>query len=141
MSGSNASVVSGLSNAKLEALVEMMFLAASADGDFSDVERQHFLQSVESLTDGRLAKPALEGLLDRAKTDLTASGREARLAAVKERLPDPGARKVALSLAIQVTAADGIIRTSERELILETAEALQIDRDEAADLVSKLSPP
>ncbi len=140
MSGTNASVVSGLSNAKLEALVEMMFLAASADGDFSDVERQHFLQSVESLTDGRLAKPALEGLLERAKKDLEASGREARLAAVKERLPDPGARKVALSLAIQVTAADGIIRTSERELILETAEALEIDRDEAADLVIKLSP-
>lgn len=140
MSGSNASVVSGLSNAKLEALVEMMFLAASADGDFSDVERQHFLQSVESLTDGRLAKPALEAALDRAKTDLETSGREARLAAVKQRLPDRGARKVALSLAIQVTAADGIIRTSERELILETAEALEIDRDEAADLVSKLSP-
>jgi len=140
MSGSNASVVSGLSNAKLEALVEMMFLAASADGDFSDVERQHFLQSIESLTDGRLAKPALEGLLDQARADLEASGRDARLAAVKERLPDPGARKVALSLAIQVTAADGIIRTSERELILETAEALEIDRDEAADLVKKLSP-
>ncbi len=140
MSGTNASVVSGLSNAKLEALVEMMFLAASADGDFSDVERQHFLQSVESLTDGRLAKSALEGLLERAKKDLEASGREARLAAVKQRLPDPGARKVALSLAIQVTAADGIIRTSERELIMETAEALEIDRDEAADLVVKLSP-
>jgi tellurite resistance protein len=140
MSGTNASVVQGLSDAKLEALVEIMFLAASADGDFSDVERQHFLQSVESLTDGRLAKVALEGLLDRAKTDLEASGREARLSAVKERLPDPSARKVALSLAIQVTAADGIIRTSERELILETAEALEIDRDEAADLVIKLSP-
>ena len=140
MSGTNASVVQGLSNAKLEALVEMMFLAASADGDFSDVERKHFLQSVESLTDGRLAKAALEGLLDRAKTDLEASGREARLSAVKERLPDPGARKVALSLAIQVTAADGIIRTSERELIMDTAEALEIDRDEAANLVIKLSP-
>ena len=136
----NASVVQGLSSAKLDALVEMMFLAASADGDFSDVERQHFLQSVESLTDGRLAKPALEGLLDRAKKDLEASGREARLSAVKERLPDAGARKVALSLAIQVTAADGIIRTSERELIMDTAEALEIDRDEAADLVAKLSP-
>ncbi|HEX2875481.1 MAG TPA: tellurite resistance TerB family protein [Polyangiaceae bacterium] len=139
MSGTNASVVQGLSNAKLEALVEMMFLAASADGDFSDVERKHFLQSVESLTDGRLSKAALEGLLDRAKTDLEASGREARLAAVKERLPDHGARKVALSLAIQVTAADGIIRTSERELIMDTADALEIDRDEAADLVRKLS--
>ena len=136
----NASVVQGLSSAKLDALVEMMFLAASADGDFSDVERQHFLQSVESLTDGRLAKAALEGLLDRAKKDLEASGREARLSAVKERLPDAGARKVALSLAIQVTAADGIIRTSERELIMDTAEALEIDRDEAADLVIQLSP-
>jgi tellurite resistance protein len=140
MSGIDASAVKGLSDAKLEALVEMMFLAASADGEFSDVERQHFLNSVESLTDGRLGKAALEGLLTRAKKDLETSGRDARLSAVKERLPDGGARRVALSLAIQVTAADGIIRTSERELILETAEALEIDRDEAADLVIKLSP-
>jgi tellurite resistance protein len=139
MSGASG-VVAGLSNAKLEALVEMMFLAASADGDFSSVERAHFLKSVESLTDGRLNRPTLEALLDRAKIDLDASGREARLTAVKQRLPDPRARKVALSLAIQVTAADGIIRTSERELILETADALEIDRDEAADLVIELAP-
>jgi uncharacterized tellurite resistance protein B-like protein len=140
MSGTDATMVQGLSNAKLEALVEMMFLAASADGDFSDVERAHFLKSVESLTSGRLTKAQLEALLKRATEELGAGGREARLAAVKERLPDRGARKVALSLAVQVTAADGIIRTSERELILETAEALEIDRDEAADLVLKLSP-
>jgi uncharacterized tellurite resistance protein B-like protein len=140
MSGSDANMVQGLSSAKLEALVEMMFLAASADGDFSDVEREHFLKSVESLTSGRLTKAQLEGLLKQAKHELEASGREARLAAVKERLPDRSARKVALSLAIQVTTADGIIRTSERELIMDTAEALEIDRDEAADLVIKLSP-
>jgi uncharacterized tellurite resistance protein B-like protein len=140
MSGIDAGAVRGLSSAKLEALVEMMFLAASADGDFSEVERAHFLTSVESLTDGRLDKPALEGLLKRAKSDLEGSGRQQRLSAVKERLPDAAARKVALSLAVQVTAADGIIRTSERELIMETAEALEIDRDEAADLVRKLTP-
>jgi tellurite resistance protein len=141
MSGNSASVVQGLSSAKLDALVEMMFLAASADGDFSEVERAHFLHSVESLTDGRLTKQALGALLAQAKADLDASGREARLRAVKERLPDPGARKVALSLAIEVSTADGIIRTSERELILETAEALEIDREVAADLVAKLSRP
>ncbi len=139
MSGNDASVVQGLSSAKLDALVEMMFLAASADGDFSEVERAHFLQSVESLTDGRLAKPALSALLDKAQADLSASGREARLLAVKERLPDAGARKVALSLAIEVTAADGIIRTSERELIFETAQALEIDASVAADLVARVS--
>lgn len=140
MSGTDANMVMGLSNAKLEALVEMMFLAASADGDFSDVERAHFMKSVESLTSGRLEKSQLEALLSGAKKELDAQGREARLGAVKERLPDAGARKVALSLAIQVTAADGIIRTSERELIMETAEALDIDRDEAANLVIKLAP-
>jgi len=37
--------------------------------------------------------------------------------------------------AVLDTAADGIIRTSERELILDVADALEIDRDEAADLV------
>jgi tellurite resistance protein len=112
-----------------------MFLAAAADGEFSDVERSHFLQSVESLTDGRRAKPKLEALLDQAATALDKDGRDARLQSVKQRLPEPSARRVALSLAIQVAAADGIIRTSERELILETAEALEIDRDAAADMV------
>ena len=103
---------------KLEALIEMMFLAASADGEFSDVEQQHFKGSIESLTNQRVAGAELDSLLGRLKTSLDAEGREARLDAVKGRLPDPGARRVALSLAIQVTAADGIIRTSERELIL-----------------------
>jgi len=128
-----------LGNDKLEALVEVMFLAAAADDDFSDVEREHFVKSVQSLTDGKIAHARLEVLVNEASTLLERDGREARLLSVKARLPDQGSRRVALSLAIQVMAADGIIRTSERELILETAEALEIDRDEAANLVSKLS--
>jgi uncharacterized tellurite resistance protein B-like protein len=137
----DTSAVKDLAHPKLEALVEMMYLAASADGEFSDVEHETFLQSVESLTDGRLAKKDAKAIVARAKQELDKEGRDARLAAVKSRLVDPGARKVALSLAIEMTAADGFIRTSERELILETAEALEIDRDEAADMVAKLSPP
>jgi tellurite resistance protein len=128
-----------LGEAKLEALVEVMFLAASADGEFSVIERAHFLKSVESLTDGRILTARLQVLVDEAGTALDRDGREARLSSVKSRLPDTGSRRVALSLAIQVTAADGIIRTSERELILEAADALEITRDEAADLVKKLT--
>jgi tellurite resistance protein len=134
----DTSSVRNLAHPKLEALVEMMFLAASADGEFSEEEQAHFYASVESLTDGRLDKAQCAALLERLRAELESEGRDARLAAVKQRLPEPPARKVALSLAIQVTAADGIIRTSERELIMETAEALEIDRDEAADLVAKL---
>ena len=136
MSGND---LQALGEAKLEALVEAMFLAASADGEFSPVERAHFLKTVESLTDGRLPTARLAALVAEAGEALEREGRKARLSSVKSRLPDAGVRRVALSLAIQVTAADGIIRTSERELILETAEALEIDRDEAANLVRTLS--
>ena len=52
MSGNDAQA---LGEAKLEALIEAMYLAASADGEFSPVERAHFLKSIESLT-GREAK-------------------------------------------------------------------------------------
>jgi len=136
MSGND---LQALGEAKLEALVEAMFLAASADGEFSPVERAHFLKSVESLTDGRVPTARLAQLVAEAREALGREGRKARLLSVKSRLPDAGARRVALSLAIQVTAADGIIRTSEHELIAETAEALEIDRDEAANLVSALN--
>src|SRR3978361_626267 len=93
--------VRALGDAKLEALVEVMFLAATADGDFSDVERVHFVKSVESLTDGRLAIERLAPLLDEASGALEREGREARLTSVKARLPEANARRVALSLAIQ----------------------------------------
>ena len=120
---------------KLEALVETMFLAAAADGEFSDVERAQFVTNLESLTDGRLSRARLSELLGRAERDLSEQGRERRLESVKERLPDLGARRVALALAVQVMAADGVIRTSERELVLETATVLGIDPDDAANLV------
>ena len=124
---------------KLQALLETMVLAAYADGEFSPEEQEHFAKSVESLTDGKLAGDKLKALLDRVLAEWKDQGREARLLSVKERLADEAARKVALSLAIQVTASDGIIRTSERELICDMAETLDIDRDEAADLVAKLT--
>jgi tellurite resistance protein len=123
---------------QLEAVVELMFLAAYADGDFGNDERAFFLKSIESLTDRSLSGETLERLVARISADLEAQGRTARLAAVKDRLPDPGARKAALAMAIQLTATDGIVRTSERELILEAAEALDVGRDVAADLVAAI---
>jgi tellurite resistance protein len=133
---------------QLEAVVELMFLAAFADGDFGDEERVHFLGSIESLTDRSLSGDTLGQLVTRIAGERAAPGGGAPraaganrgLASVKQRLHDGGARRAALALAIQLTAADGIIRTSERELILEAAEALDVPRDVAADLVAKYSP-
>ena len=125
---------------KLEAIIELMFLAAFADGDFGEEEHVHFVKSIESLTDRTLSGETLAHLIERIQEETATEGRAKRLASIKERLPDPGARRAALALAIQLTAADGIIRTSERELILEAADALDIPRDDAADLVAKLAP-
>lgn len=120
---------------KLEALVEMMVLAAGADGEFAPEERARLEQSVLSLTSRRLSPERSSALLAELEARLEREGRADRLAAVRAALGDPHLRKVALELALQVMSADGILRTSERELILETAEALEIDRDVAADLV------
>jgi uncharacterized tellurite resistance protein B-like protein len=119
--------------------VEIMYLAATADGDLGTAERARFNESAERLTSRVIAGAELDKLLARAKADLDGSTRDARLAAVKARLPDIEGRKLALALAIQITSADGIIRTSERELILHTAAALDIDGDTAANMVRDLT--
>ncbi|WP_437497793.1 tellurite resistance TerB family protein [Sorangium sp. So ce1099] len=128
-----------LEEPNLEALVELMFLAAFADGEFSQEEKVHFARSVESLTDRRIPQSTMDELIHTVVTQLQQEGRAARLASLKERLPSPQARKVAFSLAAQVVVADGIVRTSERELLLDVAAALEIEQTEAADVVRRLA--
>jgi uncharacterized tellurite resistance protein B-like protein len=139
MPDTDPAFVRDLGDQKLHALIEMMFLAATADGELSESEHRAFVKSAENLTSRQITGEQLEGLIAQAKKALDESGRDARLEAVKERLPDAGARKLALSLAIQITMADGVVRTSERELIMDTARALDIDGDAAADLVRDLT--
>ncbi|MGZ3449062.1 MAG: tellurite resistance TerB family protein [Polyangiales bacterium] len=121
----------------LEAIVELLYLAASADDEFSDDERAHFKSSVESLTDRKVDD--LDALVAKVEAAAKAEGVEARLASVKARLPDVRARETALAMAIRLTAIDGIVRTSEREWILSAAEALDIDTNKAADMVARAS--
>lgn len=123
---------------RLEALVEVMFLAASADGEFSDDERRHFLAAVESLTDQALTDEALSALVGKLESLLEQEGRELRLSRVAARLENAAEKRVALSLAVRLMASDGIVRTSEREVIVDLAEALGIDREDAANLVKEL---
>ena len=134
------SAAKGLEPAKVEALIEIMFLAATADEEFDEKEKARFDASAAELSEGRLDTARRAELVRAATQALAEQGREARLKALRKQLPEPGLRKLAMRLAIQITAADGVIRTSERELILDTAELLEIDRDEAADMVKDLSP-
>ena len=132
--------LTSLDDAKLEALVETMFHAAAADGEFSDPERAEFIKNVRTLTDKRIDEQTLDALVKMISARTATEGRGARLAAAKVALDSERLRLVALELSIKIVASDGIVRTSERELLLELAETFDIDRDKAADLVKTTAP-
>jgi uncharacterized membrane protein YebE (DUF533 family) len=131
--------ISDLAEQKLEALIEMMFLAAHADGDFGDEERNEFASNVRSLTEGRVSGEHFRTMMAKIERASVAEGRAARIKSLRESFPDADARQDALSLVVRMVAADGVVRTSERELILEVAEGLGIDGDVAADIVRELT--
>ncbi len=130
---------SGLGEPKLMALVEVMVLAANADGDFGEDEHKKVHASVTNLTSDRFEAPAIDDLIRNIVARAKESPRPERLRAVRDALGDAASNRVALELAIGVMLADGVVRTSERELILEMAECMGIPGEDAADLLRSLS--
>ena len=129
---------------QLHALVDTMVLAADADGELDESEVKTLAESIAKLAEGtkhaaQLAGESLNQRIAATRQRVAGGEREAIVESVKTRLPDEDARRAALGLAITVTAADGIVRTSERELIMELAEGLSIDLDVAADLVRDIT--
>ena len=116
-----------------------MLLAASADGELSIEEIDQLQKSLLEVDELWITRIDLEKRLSEAHVRIQNAERNNRLAAVKATLSATDARKAGLELAIRVMAADGIIRTSERELIMETAEALDVDRGAAADMVRAIA--
>jgi tellurite resistance protein len=124
---------------KLLALVEMMVLAAGADDDFGDDERAKVATSLVNLTSARFETEELEQMIRSVAQRSKSASRLERLEALRGVLGGPGPCRVALELALGVMLADGVIRTSEREMIADMAQGLGIDGEAAADLVKKLS--
>lgn len=128
-----------LDGPKFEALVELLYLAASADGDFSEDDRKLFVHKVFKLTGDRMSNEALEDVVKRVEVDVERDGRMTRVASVRERLDSDGARHGALLMAIDITMADDVLRTSEREALAEIAEGLGIEPDVAADYIARMN--
>ena len=128
-----------LRNDQVDALIEVMLLAATADGELSIEEVDQLQKCLLEVDELWLTQIDLERRLSDAHERIIDAGRAVRLAAAKRVLSDRDTRRAALELAIRVMAADGIIRTSEREVILETAEALDVDRESAANMVKAIA--
>jgi tellurite resistance protein len=131
-------LLSRLRNEQVDALVEVMLLAAAADGELSIEEVDQLQNCLLEVDELWLTQIDLERRLTEAHQRIAGADRATRLSTAKAILSDIDTRRAALELAIRVMAADGVMRTSERELILETAEALDIDRDNAADMVKAI---
>jgi tellurite resistance protein len=123
----------GFTTEQLEALVEVMFVAAMGDDELSRPERRQLTDFALSLSGGALQPADVAGLLAKAATVLQAEGAEARLAHVAATLVGDSARSLAFGLALAVASADGL--GPEKKAVLDSiGRALDIDEATQAAL-------
>lgn len=127
-----------LGSPKVEALVEAMFLAATADGEFAPEESMQFTATIGALTDKKLDPDTVSRLIGKLSQQLKTEGRQARLASIAARLPLGKARETAVILAAAITASDGEVKSSENDLVADLADALGVDPGRAVELVQKV---
>jgi tellurite resistance protein len=123
---------------KVDALIEAMFLAATADGEFAPEEALQFTATVEALSDRAWPRDVLAKRLEELKTLLRKEGRPARIAQVAARLPAGKGRETALILAAAITASDGVVVGEENDLLADLVDALGIEQDRAISLIQKV---
>lgn len=133
----DSKLLASLSDPQIDAMVEVMLLAAAADGHLDESELKQLRQSLLEVDDLWLSHVDLDQRVAAATQRLGSAPRSARLAALKNELPNPEQRLAALELALRVITADGVIRTAEHDLVLEVSQLLEIDGKVAADLVIK----
>jgi tellurite resistance protein len=131
-------LVTDLGSPKVEALVEAMFLAATADGEFAPEEGLQFTATIGALTDKKLEGAAVAALVARLSDLLKAEGRQRRLESIAARLPVGKGRETAIILAAAITASDGEVQGSENDLVADLAEALGVDPGRTIELVQKV---
>lgn len=122
---------------KIEALLEMMFLAAYADGEVSEAERAVFKSQILVGTEGQLQVAVVEMILRQVEVSLAGEGREERLASIRQRIPDERMRRAALEIAGRILRADGVMHVDEIAFLGRAAEALELDQSVVNEILAK----
>lgn len=134
-----SSLLSELSDPQIDAVVEAMLLAAHADGELDPSEISQLKKSLLDIDHLWLSHIDLEQRIETAKSHIAGHDRTDRLQSLRQTLDKPEQRIAALELAALVIASDGILRTSERDLMLEAAEILGVDSGVVADIVKQVA--
>jgi|GEM_PF-678424 len=138
MNDPGADFVPLLDDDRLDAVVEVVYLAACADGVFSNIERQHFAASLALLTDGRVDDGWVESVQQRVAASVASQGRSSCIDSIARRLESDILRHVAFVLALDMVAADGRVLPSERRFLHELAVGLGISTEEAGELMADI---
>jgi uncharacterized tellurite resistance protein B-like protein len=122
---------------KIEALLEMMFLAAYADGEVSEIERSAFRSQILVGTEGQLQVAIVEMILRQVETAFEQESREDRFAAIRQRVPEERMRRALLEVAARIIRVDGKLHVDEVAFLGRAAEALELDPAIARELLDK----
>jgi tellurite resistance protein len=129
-------LLANLTDPQIDAMVEAMLLAATADGELDETELAQLRHNLLNVDHMWLSHIDLERRIATARQHLTGHTRAERLTALQVVLDKQEQRVAALELAALVMTSDGVIRTSERDLMLEAADALGVDTAIAADIMA-----
>lgn len=117
---------------ELLAMLEVMFLVAVADRNFSPEERRNFLEHAQSLSGGKFDSSMLVRLVGSwEKRDL--KNVDERLVELSRDFPDESSRRIAYGLACRVVQSDGLA-AAEAAVLAKVAAALGLDGEEEEDI-------
>jgi tellurite resistance protein len=131
----------GLSDAttnELLAMLEVMYLVATADGFFSTEERRNFIEHARSLSDGKLEPTHLATLVESWVRRGVGVDPEPRLAELARDLPDETARRIAFGLAMGIAESDEQLLGAEAGILKKISRAFGLEEQDADDIAQSV---
>lgn len=137
MTSSRPPTLADATTNELLAMLEVMYVVASADNDFSPEERRQFLEHAESLSGGKLDSRNLAQLVD-SWEKLRGTDKESRLMELATALPDEMSRRIAYGLAQGVANADGQLLPVEARVLESLRFAFCLEKSDADDIAASV---
>ena len=126
MDDPGAQFIVALNDDRLSALIEVMYLVGFADGVFEAREKRHFQRALALLSDGRADEQVLDEAVRKVGEGSQALGLDGYIAQLGQRLGGSELRQIALVLASDVAAIDGVLHPKEELLLRQLAAGLSL---------------
>lgn len=126
-------------NEVFRAAVEAAYLAALADGEVDDEERDAMVRAVDLLSEGAVIEWEAESLIEDCVARAEQDGADARARAVGKELATLGQAEVGVFVASVVARASKGIDKSEADVLKAVGGAAGLSSDQVKDIVKKAS--